>query len=285
MGRRICLVGFSELSRTWANEQPDDVEIWGLNETHQFLKRCDRYFQIHPRQWNAALVNAKGVTFSGHCNDCGWEKTAKPDDPAAVELVKGFAQKHKNEHDAHEVEYGIARFSADTYGRTPHHMAFLARCKVPVYMQEVDERIPGSIRYPFEAVTESLGLPDVTGRKRLYLTSSPAWMLALAIYEHKCGQIIDEIRLAGVEMLIGTEYARQKPCIEFWLGLAMGMGIEVKVAPTGSAILSDAIYAIDYLEPLRNPGEMVYPVRMKEGISLPSVAMAEHDGKPLGLLA
>ena len=55
MGRRICLVGFSELSRTWANEQPDDVEIWGLNETHQFLKRCDRYFQIHPRNWNAAF--------------------------------------------------------------------------------------------------------------------------------------------------------------------------------------------------------------------------------------
>ena len=63
MGRRICLVGFSELSRNWANEQPDDVEIWGLNETHQFLKRCDRYFQIHPRNWNAAFVNSKGITF------------------------------------------------------------------------------------------------------------------------------------------------------------------------------------------------------------------------------
>ena len=283
MGRRICLVGFSELSRDWAHEQPDDVSIWGLNEAHQFLKRCDRYFQIHPRNWNQARVNAKGITFSGHCQSCGWEKTGKPDDPPAVELVKFLSQKHFDLNPTHEVEFGNERFHEGDYGRTPHHIRALARCGVPVYMQAVDERIPTSVRFPFEAITESLGLPDVNGHKRLYLTSSPAWMMALALYEHKCGQTISEIRLAGIEMLIGTEYARQKPCIEWWLGLAMGMGIEVKVAPTGSAILSDAIYAIDYLEPLAMEEDKVYPVMMGADGALPYVAIGERGGKPVGL--
>lgn len=282
--RKIVLVGFSELSREWANEQPPDVEIWGLNEAHQFLKRCDRYFQIHPRNWNAARINRKGFTFSGHCNDCGWEQTGKPDDPPAVEHVKYLAQKHKNANEGHDVEFGTARFNEGDYGRTPHHIAYLARCGVPVYMQNVDERIPASVRFPLEEVTESLGLPDVNGKKRLYITSSPAWMLALALYEHKLGMTISELRMAGIEMLLGTEYARQKPCIEYWLGRAIGMGIEVMVAPTGSAILSDAIYAIDYLEPLSNPEDMVYPIRVKAGDpNLPKVAIGEHNGVPVGL--
>lgn len=282
--RKILLVGFSELSREWANEQPPDVEIWGLNETHQFLRRCDRYFQIHPRNWNASKVNRKGFTFSGHCNDCGWEQTGKPDDSPAVEHVKWLAQKHKNQNPAHDVEFGTVRFREGDYGRTPHHIAFLARCGVPVYMQRVDERIPTAVRFPFEEVTEMLGLPDINGRKRLYMTSSAAWMMALAVYEHRSGKTISELRLAGIEMLIGTEYARQKPCLEWWLGLAMGMGIEVKVAPTGSAIMTDGIYAVDYLEPIANDPDYVYPVRANlEGVTLPRVAIAEANGQPVGL--
>lgn len=280
-GRKVCLVGFSEMSRHWANEQPANVEIWALNEAHQFLERCTRYFQIHPRNWNANHVNRKGITFSGHCNACGWERTAKPDDQAAMNQVKFLAQKHKNANDSHDVEYGVVRFLENSYGRTPHHIAFLGRCEVPVYVQNRDERIPTSVRYPFEAVTEMLGLPDVNGNKRLYLTSSVAWMLALALYEHKQGKTIDEIRLAGIEMAIGTEYARQKPCVEWWLGYAMGMGIKVLVAPTGSSILSDAIYGIDYMEPQRIPNENLYPI-YAEKAEYPLVAVAEHNGVPVG---
>jgi len=204
MGRRICLVGFSELSRDWANDQPDDVEIWGLNEAHQFLERCDRYFQIHPRNWNEKLVSSKGWTFSASCTVCGWEKTGKPDEQGAIEMVKHLGKKHADSQAAHDVLVGTVRLDSDSYGRTPHHIRYLSKCGVPVYMQEADTRIPTSVRYPIEAVTESLGLPDVEGRKRLYMTSSPAWMLALALYEHKQGDTVDEIRLAGIEMLVGT---------------------------------------------------------------------------------
>jgi hypothetical protein len=117
------------------------------------------------------------------------------------------------------------------------------------------------------------------------MTSSAAWMMALALYEHGCGQTISQIRLAGIEMLIGTEYARQKPCLEWWLGLAMGKGIDVMMAPTGSAIMTDGIYAIDYLETMaKDAADFVYPVVANlKGTHLPRVAIAEHNGVPLGL--
>lgn len=275
MGRKICLVGFSELSREWANEQEADVEIWGMNEDHVFLQRYDRWFQIHPRNWNERTVNSKGFTFSAHCNTCGWEQTGKPDQAEAVIRVKALGQKHANKHPEHEVEAGTEQFSTDGYGRTPHHLRWLMKCLVPVYMQKVDERIPNAVRFPFEEITEELGIEDIDGKKRLYMTSSVAWMLALAVYEHRKGQTIDEIRTPGIELMIGTEYARQRPCFEWWLGMAMGMGIKWIRPPGGSSLLSDGIYAIDYLETQRFEAEMMQPLYFDMTGKEPMVQIAE----------
>lgn len=51
MMRRIAIVGFAPSSREMANDEPATTEIWGLNKAHEFLKRADRWFQIHPRDW------------------------------------------------------------------------------------------------------------------------------------------------------------------------------------------------------------------------------------------
>ena len=134
-----------------------------------------------------------------------------------------------------------------------------------------------------EEITEAVGLPDVNGAKRPYLTTSVAWILAFAMWQHKQGKTISEIRTPGVEMLIGTEYARQKPCVEFWLGMAIGMGIEWIRPPTGSALLTDGIYAIDYLEPIQNDAEKVFPIYVSPTQTAPYVAIAEHQGEPIGI--
>lgn len=61
MARKICLSGFAELSREYANRQPEGTEIWGMNEGHSFLKKSpDRWFQIHPRFWNQKKMEQKG---------------------------------------------------------------------------------------------------------------------------------------------------------------------------------------------------------------------------------
>jgi len=228
--RRICISGFSALSREWANEQPDDVEIWGSNESHLFLKRYDRWFQMHPRDWNRESVNKSDGVFAPY-----------------------------------------------TYGRGQSHVDWLAKCGVPVHQQAVDERIPTSTLYPLGAVNDAFGIPDIEGEKHPYLTSTVAYMLAFALLEEDIG----EIRLAGIEMAVGSEYVHQKPCLEFYLGMAIGRGVNVIRSPWGSGMLAAPLYAIDNDRPMP-VGEMV-PVTAVPRQGAYVAMMETKEGEPVGL--
>jgi len=85
-----------------------------------------------------------------------------------------------------------------------------------IWMQEIDPRVPNSVKYPLEEVLK------LTPHK--YLRSSPALALALAIYlgyEH--------IRLYGSELTSNTEYAYQAPNYAYWIGFAEGRGIDLEL--------------------------------------------------------
>jgi hypothetical protein len=60
-----------------------------------------------------------------------------------------------------------------------------------------------------------------------YFTSSVAFMIALAIEEG-----FKEIGLWGIDLIVGDEYFYQKPCAEFWLGVAHGKGITITLPHT-----------------------------------------------------
>ena len=241
----ICIVGFSDLSRRWAAEQPPGVEIWGLNEVHRcaarpivsvngtqhraecgcpdgmkncwckghqhkWVRRYDRWFQIHPPNWRDEKRRAM------------WEKKY-PKLPWPDEL-------------------------SHAYGRNPSHVEFLKTCGVPLYMQQADPQFPTAIRYPFEEVTATLGIrKHPHGKKWLYATSTPAYMIALALHEHRTvkGRRLKEIRVAGIELASLTEYVWQRPAMEYYLGLATGWGIKVNFGPLGTALLAAPRYAID----------------------------------------
>ena len=51
-------------------------------------------------------------------------------------------------------------------------------------------------------------------------------------------------------MAIGTEYVHQRPNLEWYLGIARGLGINVHLAPYGSAVLAGPVYAIDTAAPI-----------------------------------
>lgn len=89
----------------------------------------------------------------------------------------------------------------------------LRRAKCPIYMREVQDDIPTSVRYPFERVER-----NVTSS----FASSIAYMLALAISEG-----VDVVGLWGVELDHDSEYASQKPNLNYIAGIADGRGIEV----------------------------------------------------------
>ncbi len=62
----------------------------------------------------------------------------------------------RNWNEAKSKEYG---WPTDVYGRPPQHIELLQKLSVPVMMQEVDERIPTSVKYPLDEIKERYGIP------------------------------------------------------------------------------------------------------------------------------
>lgn len=92
---------------------------------------------------------------------------------------------------------------------------WLKNLREPVYMQERYPEVPSSVRYPVERV--------LTEYPR-YLSSTVAWMIALALTEG-----VDVIGLWGIHFQSGSEYQEQRAGCEFWIGMAMGRGVHVKI--------------------------------------------------------
>ena len=121
-------------------------------------------------------------------------------------------------------------------GNSNSHYDWLQRPhEYPIYMHEHYEDVPSSVKYPLDEIIETL-LPniwrDINDPNKEYsekkvtkvsnFTSSFSYAMALAIYKGK-----KRIELHGIEMTSDTEYVRQRPGGFFWIGLAVGRGIEV----------------------------------------------------------
>lgn len=131
------------------------------------------------------------------------------------------------------------------------HAGWLAECNIPVFMTDVVDSIPTSVRFPIERYIQKFEID--------YFTSTVAYMFAWAI-DHidrlvearlrgmEGGSVIDSIKLAqsiyaeytigvfGIDLIVGEEYTHQRPCAEYWLGQAMARGIELMI-PEKSALL------------------------------------------------
>lgn len=114
----------------------------------------------------------------------------------------------------------------------------------------------------YEQEIVSLGIPLVVGRNfpiraahvsefpferafqmMPYLTSSAAYMIALAILEGAT-----EIGVYGCDMAVDdAEYFYQRPCVEAWIGYARGLGIKVTVPDQSPLGKSTFLYGADPL--------------------------------------
>lgn len=112
------------------------------------------------------------------------------------------------------------------------HVSGLRMSKVPVYMWAKHDDIPMSVKYPMDAVHKLIG--SANGAKTPYLESSIAQMFALALLETEVG---DRIAIYGVDLHCDTEYAFQRPNLEYLIGLGRGMGRKV-IIPPHSALLT-----------------------------------------------
>ncbi len=103
----------------------------------------------------------------------------------------------------------------------PRGVAYLMRKDGtrPVYMQEVNKDIPGSVTFPKDALLKYFG--------HRYFTCSAAWQMAFAIYIG-----MQWMEIWGHRMSAAGEHAGQRAGFLFWVGEARRRGIEV-VVPKG----------------------------------------------------
>jgi len=99
--------------------------------------------------------------------------------------------------------------------KLPESVKVCRQMGVPVYTLAAIEGTT-CIAYPFKEVCEHF--------KTDYFASGITYAMALAMY-----QGATQIDIWGVSLSVSDEYAYQKPCMEYWIGRAQGMGIKVTI--------------------------------------------------------
>jgi len=118
------------------------------------------------------------------------------------------------------------------------HPATKGGFSVPVYMQQRRPDVAKSHALPKQWIEDDLADTGMRGKLGQYKTSAPAWMLGQCIAAG-----FEEIHLYGIDMATLTEYAEQRSCMEFLMGVAAGRGIKVSVPDTSDLLHSVGQYA------------------------------------------
>lgn len=109
----------------------------------------------------------------------------------------------------------------------PKHIERVNELQVPYLTLKHYDFIPTSKAYPAETISQFFGID--------YFTGGIDYMMAYALW-----QGVDKIDLYGVHTVKDDEYEYQKPSLEFWIGVAVGSGTEIRVH--GSDTLMQPIY-------------------------------------------
>lgn len=107
----------------------------------------------------------------------------------------------------------------------PKHYEWLKSGNTPpVFMQEKYDDVPNSVQFPKDEILSMLPNARQNGELIREVSCSPAWALAYAIYLG-----YKRIEIYGVELASNTEYHYQQANFKYWLGVAVGRGIEVNL--------------------------------------------------------
>lgn len=86
------------------------------------------------------------------------------------------------------------------------------------------DEIPNSIAFPMEECIKQFGTP--------YFNNTIAYMIAYALMKG-----VKSIEIYGINQASGSEYFYEKGCVEFWLGVAVGKNLEIKINGQWSELL------------------------------------------------
>lgn len=152
------------------------------------------------------------------------------------ELHRNFREypaMHDTRIDPHNIVMGDAR----PVTKSMSHLEWLQKqtTERPIYFVEPQPDIPAAVPYPIEAIKQWCD----QAKFKAYFTNSISYMIALAIAEG-----YKSIAIYGVDMAAEGEYQKERPSVEYWIGLAQAMGIEV-ILPKESELLKSRFYGFE----------------------------------------
>ena len=177
------------------------------------------------------------------------------------------------------------RFTRRLTRLSDDHWTWLQEVKdVPrIFMQRHYKDVPNSEGFKIKEISEMF-IGDKLGRGagyvQTYYTNTFSYMLAQVAYEKKMGiKDWERIEIYGCELeQLETEYFRQRPGMEWWLGVVAALGIEVYF-PHDTFIA----YAQDIRPDGRGQRMAQYPGYMAYGYKSPSMKEAEEQKLPIGV--
>jgi hypothetical protein len=81
----------------------------------------------------------------------------------------------------------------------------------PIWMIDIDEKVPASVKYPLQEVIDKLNC------EAKMFSSTMGYAIALGLFME-----YDEISIYGIEVASGTEYQYQRDGLAYWVGFAQG---------------------------------------------------------------
>jgi hypothetical protein len=183
----------------------EDILVYGVNELHKYLPRWDWWIEIHDR--------------------------------ATLGLTK------RGEDKAGEVDLHRRWLSAQRAGQDE---------KVIWMRDDIAPDFPAAEPFPLKEIQKTLGDKFMHGEPWTYFTSSVAFMMAHAITHGRDADLqplgdrhFDSIELYGVDLAGEDEYVVQRPCVEVFIGIALGLGIKIRVAEGAGVLHGSHMYGFE----------------------------------------
>ncbi len=92
---------------------------------------------------------------------------------------------------------------------------------------------PEARRYPIEEICARFNIK--------YFNNTIAYMAALALMNED----LEDLALLGIDMAASTEYAHQRPCLEYYLGWASARGIRLTIPDICPILKTTHLYGIE----------------------------------------
>lgn len=150
------------------------------------------------------------------------------------------------------------------------YVEWLKVAKFRVMMQRANDLVPNAVAFPKDEMLAQHG--------PAFLSSSIAWMIALAMHEGAT-----EISIYGVDMTANSEYDYERPGCKFWIEKARAAGIPVFIPPESDLDYPAPLYGFDDSSPMARKLKM-HGYEMRDRMTQIERRLNEIDAEKAGLL-